>query len=159
MTNLKKKAVKTAVKIKPAPTKAERAAAAKTMKQASTPAPKAEAPTAPVTDAPVKANTSKYEIRKDVPLPPPTRPTGGGSMYPLALLAEAGDSFQVPHDVDADLYTTDAEYKKAVAESKRSIQNRLTGAVRRFKKSHPDVALIVRTLPDGVGVWRVEKTA
>lgn len=112
-----------------------------------------ETPKAPVT------TSSKFEIRNDMPCPPRTRTGGGATIYPLAGLDKIGKYFTVPNEVDKDLYTTEAEYKAAVQEEKRAIQNRLTGAARRYIKSNPEVKLAVRVLKDGtVGVWRVETT-
>lgn len=129
-----------------------------------TPAPKKEtAPKAAAaneaateTKAPAENNT-KFVIRDDVPYPARTRTGGGVSVYPLAQLVTVGQSFEVKADVDKDLYTNDTEYQNALKEEKRAIQNRLSGAARRFMKSNPDVKLAVRVLKDGsVGVWRVD---
>jgi hypothetical protein len=41
-------------------------------------------------------------------------------------------------------------------EEKKRIANRLSGATRRFTKHNPAVKFAVRTVEDGIRVWRVE---
>lgn len=142
----------TATKKKPAAKKAAKPSAPK--------APKAPKETKAADDTatetkPASRMVGDVEIRKGVPLPPRTRSTAGQSIYKFSALEEEGDSFEIPHGKDADFYANENEFKQAVAEEKRTLSNRLTGAARRFMKANPGVKLAVRATADGVGVWRV----
>jgi len=129
---------------------AKKVAAKKESKAAATPVESTAAPNAPV-------NTTKFEIRDDIPCPPRMRAGNSMTVYPFANLVNVGQYFIVPNTVDRDLYTSDKEYHNALQEEKRAIHNRVSGSARRFMKSNLDVKLAVRVLKDGsVGVWRVD---
>lgn len=97
---------------------------------------------------------SKFTLEDNVPLPARIR-AGGVSPYPFASM-QVGQSFLVQADIDPDLYTSDEEFGKALVEEFRVLANRLSGATRRFTKTHEGYKFAVRTTSDGVRVWRVE---
>jgi len=135
-------------------TKPKKAAAPKKEKAAK-PAkePKTETATTVAAEkaAPV---ASAFTLEDNVPIPARIR-AGGVSPYPFIDM-QPGQSFVVEASVDADLYTSASEAEKAKAEESRTIANRLSGAVRRFTKRHTGYKFAVRTVPEGVRVWRVE---
>ena len=144
-------------------TPAKKPAAKKPVAPKKETAPKNETANAPANE-PVASNASGelvkvvngFEIRRGVPVPPRTRTGGGDLKYPFDAL-EIGDHLPVPVDVDKDLYTSETEYQNALKEGKRAVQNRLSGAARRYMKSHPDVKLAVRVQKDGsIKVRRVD---
>ena len=110
-----------------------------------------------VANTDVSTNKSVYAIESGVPVPAPTR-SGGVSPYPFGQL-KPGDCFSVPLDYDPDLYTTDDEKAVALAEERKTVSNRLSGAVARYKKRTGITAkFAIRTDETHGRVWLVEVT-
>ena len=100
------------------------------------------------------ANTTSYTIEKDVEKPARTR-VSVPSPYPFATMGK-GDSFLVPAEIDRAFYASEDEADKAQREELARVANRMSGASRRFTKRHAGVKLSVRTVDNGVRVWRDE---
>lgn len=94
-----------------------------------------------------------FEIEDDVPMP--ARARSAAAAYPFRAL-KPGQSFKVPAEIDRSVYKNEKEADKAQAEECRKIANRLSGAKRRVEKSDPSLKFAIRTVGDGVRVWRVE---
>ena len=101
-----------------------------------------------------KVNPTDFGLTAGLEMPARIRATGT-PLYPFASM-KVGSSFLV--EVDA----TDEAFK----DEARKISNRMSGAIRRFRKSNPDVHFSARTVDDakgplgrGVRVWRVEAAA
>ena len=139
MAKAKKKAPsKTATK-KKAPVKAE---AVTNEDNAATTDPKNDA----VTDG-----AHLVEDTKDLQYPSytghklPPRSFGGGGANPYDFdRREINSAFFVDAYVDPDLYASPKEAEAAQSEELRKVSNRLTGAVRRFRKHHPERKFTVR---------------
>mgnify|MGYP003385921319 CR=1 FL=1 len=100
---------------------------------------------------------SKFTILDNVPIPPRARGGNGGqSQYPFAQLG-VGQSFILAHEVDEELYPDETERKAAIVEESQKLANRLSGATRRFTKNNEGFKFTVRTVPEGVQVWRIEE--
>lgn len=80
-----------------------------------------------------------YTIESGIPLPPPAN-RGPKSQYPFDNM-QPGDSFFVP--------CSEADFIK--------LSNRLTGAISRYRKVHPEAAFSVRRVDgesvNGIRVW------
>ena len=124
---------------------------------ANAPAPKAKA--AETTAAPATtSNGFKIETGFEVP----ARTTFGGGRdsvnYPFSEMP-VGASFLVPVNVP-DTIKDEAERAKAFKEEARKASNRISGAIRRFRKANNGYDFAIRTVNDdkmgrGVRVWRV----
>lgn len=122
-------------------------------------APKAkttETAAAPATEA-TASSAFKIETGFDVP----ARTTFGGKSpeYPFADMP-VGASFLAPVTVP-DTIKDDGERAKAFKEEARKTSNRISGAIRRFRKQNAGYDFAIRTvnndkLGHGVRVWRVE---
>lgn len=100
-----------------------------------------------------KENTTAFTLESDIAIPP--RATSAGkAAYPFASMA-VGQSFLVAVEkVDPDLYVDAAEVAAANREAKEKVSNRMSGAIRRFAKTHPHVKLTMRTVDEGIRIWR-----
>lgn len=83
-----------------------------------------------------------FAIETGIPLPAPAN-RGPKTQYPLGDM-NPGESFFVP--------CSEAEFTK--------VTNRLTGAIARFRKQHPEAAFAVRRVDqesvNGIRVWCVK---
>ncbi len=120
------------------------------------PAPKAK--NAPATEAPA---SSAFKIETGFDVPARTTFGGGASApnYPFADMP-VNASFLVPVTVP-DTITKEDERTKAFKEEARKASNRISGAIRRFRKTNAGYDFAIRTVNDdklghGVRVWRVE---
>lgn len=128
------------------------------------PAPKAKnAPaTAPATEA-AAAPSSAFKIETGFEVPARTTFGGGKSPeYPFADMP-VGASFLLPVTVP-DTIKDEGERAKAFKEEARKASNRISGAIRRFRKQNAGTDFAIRTVNDdkmgrGVRVWRVEAEA
>lgn len=116
------------------------------------------APAAPKTGKSADAGkeVNGFKIETGIELPPRTRLGGGGDTtnYPFKEMP-VGASFLTEVNVPATI--TDAkERDKAFKEEARKVSNKLSGAIRRFKKSNDGYNFAIRTVDGGVRVWRVE---
>lgn len=109
---------------------------------------------APKVAAVKKANTTSYTIETGIEKPARTR-VSVPSPYPFATM-EKGQSFLVPAEIDRAFYASEEEADKAQREELARVANRMSGASRRFTKRNAGVKLSVRTVENGVRVWRDE---
>jgi len=113
--------------------------------------------------APAAAKTvEKGGFKFDMGLPVPAMERGARSSETSEKLAAmpVGASFLEPVTVPEAIKDA-AERDKAFKEQARMVSNRLSGAVRRFKKNREGFEFAMRTVNDpatgaGVRVWRVE---
>lgn len=134
---------------------------------ANAPAPKAKTETAPAAAAPAETNTtasSAFKIETGFEVPARTTFGGGGKSpeYPFAEMP-VGASFLVGVTVP-DTIKDEGERTKAFKEEARKASNRISGAIRRFRKQNSGMDFAIRTVNDdkmgrGVRVWRVEPEA
>lgn len=124
------------------------------------PAPKAK--TAPAaTEAAATSSAFKIETGFEVP----ARTTFGGGKSPEYPFADmpVGASFLLPVTVPETI-KDEGERAKAFKEEARKASNRISGAIRRFRKQNAGTDFAIRTVNDdkmghGVRVWRVEAEA
>lgn len=131
-------------------------------------APKPTAATAPdtattpaSTTETTTAKASGFKLDTGVPIPARRAPVGGnstGTNYPFKTM-EVGQSFLVEAEVPAN--TKDEEREAVFKDAQKRVANRMSGAIRRFKKANPDYNFVSRQVNDdtaghGVRVWRVE---
>ncbi|MFN3612580.1 hypothetical protein [Tepidimonas sp.] len=115
-------------------------------------APKIPAAT-PAASAPAAAPVaSGFVLEDSVPLPAVVRTGGKASNYPLASM-NVNQSFLVATSAPASI-SDPAERAKALGEENRRVSNRLSGVVRRFKKTDASKSFAIRTVDGGVRVWR-----
>lgn len=127
------------------------------------PKPKPKAPAAPkkrkapvvpaATVSPSKVNPTDFGLTAGLEMPARSR-TSGDPLYPFAQM-KVGSSFLVEVSAGSDF-----------KDEARKISNRMSGAIRRFRKNNPDVYFSARTVDDatgplgrGVRVWRVKEGA
>lgn len=95
-----------------------------------------------------------FKLEDNIPVAPIAREVAAVK-YPFADM-KPGQSFLVPVEI-ADTIKGDAEKREAFKEGARTLSNRLTGAVRRFRDrpGHENKAFAVRAVPEqgGVRVW------
>lgn len=103
-------------------------------------------PPKPSAAAPAKSEFTI--IKKNIPTLPRFR-EGGALRYPFANM-QTGEQFFVATQINAAKYKDPGEAHTAQLEANRLTANRLSGAVRRFKKTHPGVSFTVRTTLKGV---------
>jgi len=104
------------------------------------------------------SNATGIVLEGGIDIPARTR-SAGASPYPFASMAVApaeNSTFLIKAEVEPALYTNEKEAEDARLEEARKIANRLSGATRRFTKSNPGFKFAVRTVPEGVRVWRTE---
>tara|TARA_R100000687_G_scaffold81788_1_gene79468 strand:+ start:384 stop:785 length:402 start_codon:yes stop_codon:yes gene_type:complete len=114
--------------------------------------------------APKKVKVGGFEFETGLSVPPMTR--GGTRSSETADKLKAmpvGASFLEPVEVPESIKDSD-ERAKVFKEKARTVSNRLSGAIRRFKKNNPGFEFNMRTVNDdsmghGVRVWRIEDTA
>lgn len=101
-----------------------------------------------------------FEFDAGLPVPALTR--GGNTSETMKKLQAmpVGASFLEAVAVPTSIKDAD-ERAKAFKEATRTVSNRLSGAIRRFKKNHEGYEFAMRTVDDeangsGVRVWRVE---
>lgn len=135
---------------------------------ANAPAPKAKtteaAPAAAAAAPAAAANASGFTIETGFEVPARTSFGGGADApsYPFADMP-VNSSFLVAVEVPATI--TDAtERAKAFKEEARKASNRVSGAIRRFRKTNAGNDYAIRTVNDdklghGVRVWRIEPEA
>lgn len=129
---------------------------------ANAPAPKAKTTEA----APATETTASSAFKIETGFEVPARTTFGGGRdsvnYPFAEMP-VGASFLVGVTVP-DTIKDEAERAKAFKEEARKASNRISGAIRRFRKQNAGMDYAIRTVNDdkmgrGVRVWRVEPEA
>ena len=107
------------------------------------------------------AKASGFKLDTGVPIPARRVVTGGnstGTNYPFKDMP-VGSSFLVEAEVPEN---TKAEEREAVfKDTQKRVANRMSGAIRRFKKANPDYNFVSRQVSDdtaghGVRVWRIE---
>ncbi len=100
-----------------------------------------------------------FDLDDNIPVAPIAR-AAAEIKYPFADM-KPGQSFLVPVEI-ADTITRPEERAEAFKEGAKTLSNRLTGAVRRFKDrdGNGDKVFAVRSVPDegGVRVWYVSAT-
>ena len=103
---------------------------------------------------------SGFKLDTGLSIPARTRPTGTGSTatYPFKDMP-VGSSFLVEAEVPAN--TKDEERDAVFKDVQRKVANRMSGAIRRFKKANPGYDFASRQVDSdelgrGVRVWRVE---
>lgn len=116
----------------------------------------APAPKAKGKDAPAPATAGGFVLETGIDIPARTRFGGEGTetSYPFADMT-AGQSFLMPVSVPETI-KDEKEKAKAFKEEARKLSNRISGAIRRFKKNNPGANFAVRTVDNGVRVWRTE---
>tara|TARA_R100001086_G_scaffold22177_2_gene10686 strand:- start:368 stop:736 length:369 start_codon:yes stop_codon:yes gene_type:complete len=104
----------------------------------------------------------KGDFKFDTGLPVPPMVRGARSSETADKLAAmpVGASFLEPVSVPETI-KDEAEREKVFKENARTVSNRLSGAIRRFKKNNEGFEFAMRTVNDatagtGVRVWRVE---
>lgn len=105
--------------------------------------------------APVsKENPTEFGLTAGLEMPARIR-SSGTPLYPFGSM-KVGSSFLVAVDAKDDAFKDEA----------RKISNRMSGAIRRFRKNNPDAHFSARTVDDatgplgrGVRVWRVKEGA
>lgn len=112
--------------------------------------------------APAVKTVEKGGFKFDTGLPVPPMVRGARSSETADKLAAmpVGASFLEPVTVP-DTIKDEAEREKVFKENARTVSNRLSGAIRRFKKNNEGFEFAMRTVNDatsgvGVRVWRVE---
>lgn len=100
----------------------------------------------------VKASTSGYALEDGIDKPARSR-YSTPSPYPFESMV-VGQSFFVPAAIERALYTSEKEADEAQREETARVANRMSGATRRFTKRNVGVTLSVRTVENGVRVWR-----
>lgn len=132
---------------------------------ANAPAPKAKTETATAAAPATEASTaSNFKIETGFEVPARTT-FGGGAKAPDYPFGEmpVGSSFLVGVNVP-DTIKDEGERAKAFKEEARKASNRISGAIRRYRKQHDGVDFAIRTVNDdklgrGVRVWRIEPEA
>lgn len=131
------------------------------MTPAPAPAPKAKAKAPTPAPTPAVTTTSAFRIETGFEVPARTTFGGGGKSpeYPFADMP-VGASFLAPVNVP-DTIKDDAERAKAFKEEARKASNRISGAIRRFRKQNAGYDFAIRTVNDdklghGVRVWRLD---
>lgn len=144
-----------------------KAPTAPTAPKAPTAGKTAPAPTPVKTDASTEAKAdtpataSGFKLETGIALPPRARLTGGSSKaspYPFKDMP-INSSFLVTAEVPEN--TKDEERDAVFKDVQRKVANRMSGAIRRFKKSNPGYDFSSRSVASdelgyGVRVWRVE---
>lgn len=127
---------------------------------ANAPAPKAKTAET-TTETPA---SSAFKIETGFEVPARTTFGGGGKAaeYPFGDMP-VGASFLVPVTVP-DTIKDEGERAKAFKEEARKASNRISGAIRRYRKQNAGQDFAIRTVNDdkmgrGVRVWRVEPEA
>lgn len=127
----------------------------------SAPAPKAKATATETTET---TASSGFKIETGFEVPARTTFGGGGKSpeYPFGDMP-VGASFLVGVTVP-DTIKDEGERAKAFKEEARKTSNRISGAIRRFRKQNAGTDFAIRTVNDdkmgrGVRVWRVEAEA
>lgn len=106
----------------------------------------------------VKSGEFTFDTGLDVPAM--TRGSRTSETASKLAAMPAGASFLEPVEVP-DTIKDPAEREKVFKEKARTVSNRLSGAIRRFKKTHEGFEFAMRTVDDpalgtGVRVWRQE---
>lgn len=122
---------------------------------------------APAKPASAKPAAAAFEIKKGFPLPPRSRPEGGGASSPYILTmkalklgkkAEDLECFDVPVNVGDHIRVE--ERPRAIKEEAKKINNRISGAARRVSKADPAFKFAARTIVEnGNTVVRVFRIA
>lgn len=103
-----------------------------------------------------------YEYQTSMPIPAAARgPRASSETAEKLKNMPLGASFLEPVDPAPENVKDEAEREKVFKENARAVANRLSGAVRRFKKANPDYEFVMRVVSDddlgtGVRVWRIE---
>lgn len=116
-------------------------------------APKKTATSEPVA-ATAPADTGFILFGAERPKPEPTRGSRVSTQYPFDSVELNGGFEVLVKCFDSSSYANEGEAKKAFKDEQRKIQNRLTGAIRRFGKKDATRKFSVRVTEGGVGVWR-----
>jgi len=106
----------------------------------------------------VKSGEFTFDTGLDVPAM--TRGSRTSETASKLAAMPVGASFLEPVEVPATIKDP-AEREKVFKEKARTVSNRLSGAIRRFKKNNEGFEFAMRTVNDatagtGVRVWRVE---
>lgn len=110
--------------------------------------------------APKTVKVGDFEFETGLPIPAMTRGTRTSETAAKLAALPVGASFLEPVTVPDTIKSAD-EREKAFKEAARTASNRLSGAIRRFKKSNSGYEFAMRTVNDtemgsGVRVWRQE---
>lgn len=111
-----------------------------------------------------KATTPKtveqggFKFETGLPVPPLARGSRSSKTADMLAAMPVGASFLEPVTIP-DSIKDETERERAFKESARSVSNRLSGAIRRFKKNNDGYEFAMRTVNDpvngvGVRVWR-----
>jgi hypothetical protein len=95
----------------------------------------------------------EFKLEDKIEIPAISRAVGGGTKYPFADM-KADQSFLLPVAVPNNVKDPE-ERAQVFKEQARVVSNRMAGATRRFRKSHPNARFAVRTVAEGVRVWRL----
>lgn len=123
--------------------------------------PKAAPKAAPAPATPTPAVVAGFALETGIDIPPSQRigSNSAASPWPFKEMA-VGQSFLVPVEVPETI-KDDKERAAAFKELARKASNRVSGAIRRFKKQNDGTDFAIRTVNDdtrghGVRVWRIE---
>ena len=110
--------------------------------------------------APATVEKGGFKFDTGLPVPPMVRGARSSETADKLGAMPVGASFLEPVTVP-DTIKDEGEREKAFKEQARKVSNRLSGAIRRFKKTHDGYEFAMRTVNDktsgaGVRVWRVE---
>ena len=101
-----------------------------------------------------------FKFDTGLPVPPIVRDARSSETADKLAAMPVGASFLEPVSVPETI-KDEAEREKVFKENARTVSNRLSGAIRRFKKNNEGSEFAMRTVNDasagtGVRVWRVE---
>jgi len=101
-----------------------------------------------------------FKFDTGLPVPPMVRGARSSETADKLAAMPVGASFLEPVSVPETI-KDEAEREKVFKENARTVSNRLSGAIRRFKKNNEGFEFAMRTVNDatagtGVRVWRVE---
>lgn len=104
-----------------------------------------------------------YEFETGLDVPALTRATRTSETAQKLAAMPVGASFLEPVERNKSI-KDEGERNKVFKETCRTVSNRMSGAIRRFKKNHDGYDFATRVVDDpalgaGVRVWRVEAAA
>jgi len=120
-----------------------------------------KAPTTAAAKAKTATAAPAFKFDTNLPVPPMTRGARTSETADKLKAMPVGASFLEPVAAP-DTIKDEGERDKVFKEKARTVSNRLSGAIRRFKKNNPEgYEFAMRTVNDpalgqGVRVWRVE---
>lgn len=96
-----------------------------------------------------KANATEFKLVDNFTPPPRPRFTTGVSRYPFESMAVGQSFLYLAEVIDASLYAGEREANKAQSEACAQVANRMSGATRRFSKTHPGYKFKITTVTNG----------